>query len=103
MIYIELVDSPLAYPFHQCTLLAYGQLLDVCIFFKHSDRLAKPTKEIGEVLRRLSGLAFTMEYKYDGERAQVHLIEEPIRSGMSFFTFAVLVGISTDASFAWMT
>ena len=33
--------------------------------------LAKPTKEIGEVLRRLSGLAFTMEYKYDGERAQV--------------------------------
>lgn len=36
--------------------------------------LAKPTKEIGEVLRRLSGLAFTMEYKYDGERAQVHLL-----------------------------
>lgn len=32
--------------------------------------LAKPTKEIGEVLKRLSGLAFTMEYKYDGERAQ---------------------------------
>ena len=36
--------------------------------------LAKPTKEIGEVLRRLSGLAFSMEYKYDGERAQVHLL-----------------------------
>ena len=47
----------------------------------HTGRLAKPTKEIGEVLRRLSGLAFTMEYKYDGERAQVHLIEEPTRSG----------------------
>jgi DNA ligase-1 len=38
--------------------------------------LAKPTKEVGEVLRRLSGLAFTMEYKYDGERAQVHLLED---------------------------
>lgn len=39
-------------------------------------RLAKPTKEIGEVLKRLSGMAFTMEYKYDGERAQVHLVNE---------------------------
>lgn len=38
--------------------------------------LAKPTKEIGEVLRRLNGLEFTMEYKYDGERAQVHLLED---------------------------
>ena len=25
---------------------------------------------LGEVLKRLSGQAFTMEYKYDGERAQ---------------------------------
>jgi DNA ligase-1 len=38
--------------------------------------LAKPTKAIGEVLRRLAGQAFTMEYKYDGERAQVHLLED---------------------------
>jgi DNA ligase-1 len=38
--------------------------------------LAKPSKEIMEVLKRLSGLAFTMEYKYDGERAQVHLLED---------------------------
>jgi DNA ligase-1 len=38
--------------------------------------LAKPTKAIGEVLKRLSGLAFTMEYKYDGERAQVHLLDD---------------------------
>ena len=71
--------------------------------------LAKPTKQIGEVLKRLSGLAFTvsqcsmltnncsflltsyasllnvfsihtivfqMEYKYDGERAQVHLLPD---------------------------
>ena len=38
--------------------------------------LAKPTKEMKEVLTRLSGLAFTMEYKYDGERAQVHLLSD---------------------------
>lgn len=38
--------------------------------------LAKPTKEVKEVLTRLSGLAFTMEYKYDGERAQVHLLPD---------------------------
>ncbi|EJK68053.1 hypothetical protein THAOC_10812, partial [Thalassiosira oceanica] len=34
--------------------------------------LAKPTKSILDVLKRLNGLRFTCEYKYDGERAQVH-------------------------------
>jgi DNA ligase-1 len=38
--------------------------------------LAKPQKKITEVLQRLSGMAFTMEYKYDGERAQVHLLSD---------------------------
>lgn len=38
--------------------------------------LAKPQKKITEVLQRLSGMAFTMEYKYDGERAQVHLMSD---------------------------
>jgi DNA ligase-1 len=36
--------------------------------------LAKPTKSIKEVLKRLDGVRFTLEYKYDGERAQVHLL-----------------------------
>jgi DNA ligase-1 len=35
--------------------------------------LAKPTKSITEILDRFTGEQFTCEYKYDGERAQVHL------------------------------
>ena len=35
--------------------------------------LAKPTKSVQDVLKRLNGLRFTCEYKYDGERAQVSI------------------------------
>lgn len=38
--------------------------------------LAKPAKGIREVAERLSGKTFTGEYKYDGERAQIHVVSK---------------------------
>ncbi|SCU89202.1 LADA_0E14202g1_1 [Lachancea dasiensis] len=38
--------------------------------------LAKPSKSVSEVLDRFQGQRFTCEYKYDGERAQVHLLPD---------------------------
>lgn len=37
--------------------------------------LACPTRGIGEVLQKFESTKFTCEWKYDGERAQIHLLE----------------------------
>lgn len=42
--------------------------------------LAQPTKGVSEVLERFDGLTITCEWKYDGERAQIHCDENGVIS-----------------------
>ncbi|CAN6293142.1 unnamed protein product [Urochloa humidicola] len=38
--------------------------------------LAKATKSVSEIIDKFQGLEYTCEYKYDGERAQIHCMED---------------------------
>ncbi|OJT04678.1 DNA ligase 1 [Trametes pubescens] len=76
-VYSELPNYDLVIP----ALLDVGvdKLIEVCKLTPGvplKPMLAKPTKAIGEVLDKFEGKKFTCEYKYDGERAQVHKLED---------------------------
>jgi len=45
--------------------------------------LAKPTTGISEILQKFDGIPFTCEFKYDGERSQIHVMD---RNSVAVYT-----------------
>ncbi|CAN6476796.1 unnamed protein product [Victoria cruziana] len=55
--------------------IGVSKLLETCTFslgVPVGPMLAKPTKGVSEILDKFQDTEFTCEYKYDGERAQIH-------------------------------
>eukprot|EP01054_Gregarina_sp_Poly1_P001312 Gregarina_sp_Poly_1__1311@NODE_1322_length_4393_cov_114_695562_g891_i0_p1_GENE_NODE_1322_length_4393_cov_114_695562_g891_i0NODE_1322_length_4393_cov_114_695562_g891_i0_p1_ORF_typecomplete_len644_score99_68DNA_ligase_A_M/PF01068_21/6_6e56DNA_ligase_A_N/PF04675_14/1_4e30DNA_ligase_A_N/PF04675_14/2_2e03RNA_ligase/PF09414_10/7_2e05mRNA_cap_enzyme/PF01331_19/0_00064_NODE_1322_length_4393_cov_114_695562_g891_i02272158 len=61
--------------YHLLCGLSAEELREQCVICPGvpvSPMLAKPTKGLGEILDAMDGLQFIAEYKYDGERIQIH-------------------------------
>lgn len=59
-----------------CLSLAHCRVFVWAAGIPVAPMLAKPTKGVTEVLNRFSGIRFVCEWKYDGERGQVHRLPD---------------------------
>ncbi|XP_020584212.1 DNA ligase 1 isoform X2 [Phalaenopsis equestris] len=57
-------------------ILKLSEACDFSLGVPVGPMLAKPTKSVSEILDKFQGTEFTCEYKYDGERAQIHYMED---------------------------